>query len=294
MDSLKLFPHIWTFGAYLTAMSGGLLLARFYAYLGLYLSLLACLAWLTHRRQTVASPRSRVHHLLFFPCALNITFPAMADAIPAIRPFRYDDFLLALDQTLFAFNPNVWAERLVSPLLTEVMSLCYVLFMPLLYVSLIRYFFRQQHLLDTFYRGIFTVYGLGFLGYLTVPAAGPYLAHPELFITPLTGGPITRLTQAMVQVGSNRVDVFPSLHCAVSAYILCFAYRHHRREFWWLLLPVFGLWCSTIYLRYHYLIDVLCGFALACLALTLCRRQPTLPASLEYNHHGHRPPLQFP
>jgi membrane-associated phospholipid phosphatase len=71
----------------------------------------------------------------------------------------------------------------------------------------------------------------------------------------------------MVEQGSNRVDVWPSLHCAVSAFILGFAWRHHRKEFHYLLLPVAGLWFSTLYLHYHYFIDVLSGFALAAFAL---------------------------
>jgi membrane-associated phospholipid phosphatase len=76
----------------------------------------------------------------------------------------------------------------------------------------------------------------------------------------------------MVTQGSNRVDVWPSLHCSVSAFILGFAWRHHRAEFRWLLLPVFGLWFSTLYLHYHYFIDVLSGFALAAFALYESRR----------------------
>ena len=76
----------------------------------------------------------------------------------------------------------------------------------------------------------------------------------------------------MVLEGSNRVDVWPSLHCAVSAFILGFAWRHHRREFWWLAAPVAGLWLSTIYLRYHYLVDIACGFALAALAARMAAR----------------------
>jgi membrane-associated phospholipid phosphatase len=264
--------HAYAFGAYLAAMIGGLLAVRSLPYLALYLALLGMMIWLHQRHRITPTPQRFAHAQLFYPIALNTAFPAMGGAVPAIRIARYDDALLLLDQEIFGMSPNVWMEQFVTPQLTELMSLCYLFFMPLLYFSLIRYFFWRKALLAPFYRGLFSVYGIGFLGYLLVPAAGPYLAYPEMFGTPLEGGPITALTQAMVLAGSNRVDVFPSLHCAVSAYILGFAYRYRRNEFWWILAPVAGLWISTIYLRYHYFVDVIFGFALAIACLTIVWR----------------------
>jgi len=198
---------------------------------------------------------------------LNVSYQSMAAAVPAVREYRYDNYLLAIDRFLLGETPSQFMQHLVTPWLTDFMSLCYMLFMPLLFFNLLRYFFRQRELLSEFYAGLFTVYGLGFLGYLLVPATGPWLAYPELFTVKLSGGLLTSLGNAMVVHGSNRVDVWPSLHCAVSLFILGFAWRHHRREFWLLLLPVMGLWMSTFYLRYHYFIDVVCGFALAIFAL---------------------------
>src|SRR5208282_3286332 len=91
---------------------------------------------------------------------------------------------------------------------------------------------------------------------------------------PLDGWWITKWNAAIVAAGSNKVDVFPSLHCAVSSFLLFFDRRHRPWRFKLYLVPAIGLWLSTIYLRYHYLIDVLCGFALAAFALWLAGRYP--------------------
>ena len=66
--------------------------------------------------------------------------------------------------------------------------------------------------------------------------------------------------------------VFPSLHCAVTLYLLLFDRQHRPARFKLLLLPCIALWFSTLYLRYHYFIDVLCGFALSAFALWLANR----------------------
>jgi membrane-associated phospholipid phosphatase len=68
------------------------------------------------------------------------------------------------------------------------------------------------------------------------------------------------------------VDVFPSLHCANSLYILLSDYEHKRWRFWAYLVPCVGLWASTLYLRYHYFIDVLCGLVLGWLAWMMANR----------------------
>jgi membrane-associated phospholipid phosphatase len=280
MNDARLGPQTLAFGGYLLLMTVGLAAAaaadafgsaETLALLALYATLLTILGRLVVRRIRSLSIASVRHECLFFAVSMNVTFQAMGGAIPAIRATRYDEVLSRMDAWFFGISPNVWMERFVSPLLTEVLSACYLFFMPLLFAHLARYFFWRKELLGIFYRGLFTLYGLGFLGYLLVPAAGPYVAFPDLFSVPLGGGPIARITEQMVVAGSNRVDVFPSLHCAISAYILGFAWWYHRREFRWLAVPVAGLWVSTIYLRYHYMVDVVCGFALAGYCLTLVR-----------------------
>lgn len=237
-----------------------------------FCAMLAGMAWLARRHARRPGWDRLAAVCAFLAVGMNVSYESMAGAVPAVRGVRFDAELLALDRWMAGETPSVRLAHLAAPWLTEIMSLCYILFMPLLFFSLLRYFFRRRELLGEFYAGLFTVYGLGFLGYLLVPAAGPWLAYPELFPGTLDGGPIAALNQAMVTHGSNRVDVWPSLHCAVSAYILGFSWRHQRNEFRWLALPVAGLWLSTLYLHYHYLTDVLSGFALAAFALYESRR----------------------
>ncbi|MBS4098138.1 MAG: phosphatase PAP2 family protein [Sulfuricella sp.] len=254
------------FSAYIAAMAGTNAL-RFTLWAVLFGAMLAALLWLALRHARRPGWGRLAAVCAFLAIAMNVSYQAMAGAVPAVRAVRFDAELLALDRWLLGETPSAWLARFAIPWLTELLSVCYFFFMPLLLVSLLRYFFRRRELLGEFYAGLFSVYGLGFLGYLLVPAAGPWLAYPELFDAALAGGPVTALNQTMVVQGSNRVDVWPSLHCAVSTFILGFAWRHHRREFLWLLLPLAGLWFSTLYLRYHYFIDVVSGFALAAFAL---------------------------
>jgi membrane-associated phospholipid phosphatase len=273
MRDLKGGPHSLAFGLYLAAMTAGCLLHAVWLYTAFFAALLACLVLLTCRADRNPLAPWTIAADAFYPIVLNLAFPAMGVAVPAVRSKRFDATLFALDARLLGGSWSVRLEPLVRPALTEVMSACYLFFMPLLFFHLVRFFFWRRERRAPFLAGLFTVYGVGFLGYLLVPAAGPYGAFPGLFTVPLDGGVLWHLNHFMVARGSNGVDVFPSLHTAVSVYILGFAYRHARREFWWLLLPVAGICVSTVYLRYHYLVDVVCGFVLAALGIAASRYQ---------------------
>ena len=65
---------------------------------------------------------------------------------------------------------------------------------------------------------------------------------------------------------------FPSLHAAVSLVALVYAWRYVRAWFWVLLPFCLGLWVSTIYLRHHYVVDLLAGWVLAPVAIVGWRR----------------------
>ncbi len=211
--------------------------------------------------------------LLFYPLVMNLTYMEMRISVPLINDWQADAALQRVDRMLIGENLSLRLETFVNPALTEVMSFCYVLFMPYLFLSLLWYFLGDLKLLRLFYSGIFSVYGLGFIGYSLLPALGPYLAMASQFSVPLSGWFFTSLCSKMVVTGSNHVDVFPSLHCAVSSFMLFFDRRHKPWRYYVYLLPCIGLWISTIYLRYHYFIDLAVGFTLSSLVLRIVHKK---------------------
>jgi len=281
-------PPLRYFSIYLAALTG-IEAAQLTIWSLLFGPMLAVMAGLARRHYRQRSWGGLAALCIGLAIGMNVSYQAMAGAVPAVRTAKFDAELLALDRWLLGETPSVWLQQWANPWVTDLMSACYFLLMPLLLVGLLRYFFRRRDLLGEFYTGLFTVYGLGFLGYLTVPAAGPWLAYPELFSVKLSGSAITELNQMMVEQGSNKVDVWPSLHVAVTLYMLGFAWRHHRFEFWLLLLPVIGLWLATFYLRYHYFVDVVSGLALACFGLYEARRHAAHPAINPLEKDAHVP-----
>jgi hypothetical protein len=270
----RILPHEWFFGAFLLvtwlrlAVAVGPLDPDAWLYLGLLLvnaALIVC----CEARETRARWFAR---LWFYPVVINVVFTTMSSTALKVVSQRQDAVLQKMDAFLLGMTPSLRAQTLVTPWLTETLSFCYLLFFPYLLISWVFYSWRGLPSFRRLSVGLFTIYAIGFLGYSTVPAAGPHLAMADQFTVPLTGGAFTRINDYVVTRGSNGVDVFPSLHCAVSCYLLFFDRRHAPWRFRLYLVPCIGLWLATIYLRYHYFVDVLAGFALAAFALWLTRR----------------------
>jgi membrane-associated phospholipid phosphatase len=212
--------------------------------------------------------------LPFIACILIYT--NLHDTIGFVNPHDIHATLDAMDRALFGVSPCVWAERFVTPALTELMALFYAGFLwiapavPVLLLALRRgRQFREAML------GIVTCFYLGYALYVVFPAAPPRLYLVHAFHANLKGYPnmlysVSERTLSLLPADSRAA--FPSLHAAVSLLALIYSWRHLRRFFWPLLPFVLGLWVSTIYLRHHYVVDLLAGWLLSPIALLMAPR----------------------
>jgi membrane-associated phospholipid phosphatase len=76
---------------------------------------------------------------------------------------------------------------------------------------------------------------------------------------PLHGGPFTDAINFIEHFGRVRGAAFPSEHVAGSVAALWGAWRH-RRWMFWVMVPMVTCMCvSTVWGRYHYVVDVFGG-----------------------------------
>lgn len=179
-----------------------------------------------------------------------------------------DAELLEWDRRLFGETPAIWMDRLVHPVLTDIMTLAYFLHLILPPVVAFVWYRRDRRGFREFLLAVLLSAIMGSTGYLIVPAVGPGVAYPGFFENTLTGLFHEPVTGVMDAARAPR-DVFPSLHVGLSTIVLWYAAKLGRRWFWVLLPLVVGNWISTIYLRYHYLVDVFAGWIVAALAIWL-------------------------
>ena len=191
----------------------------------------------------------------------------MHDMVHLVNPNDVDNKLIVLDDYILGFQPAIYLEKFISPGLTDFMYFSYSSFLfYILLFTMYLYVRKNYHAFrETLVSVILTFY-IGYIGYVFFPAVGPKFTMAHLFETSLSGSFITdRLSFLMDYEISEytRRDCFPSLHNGVIFLILLFAFKH-QKTYALIFLPfAIALFISTLYLRYHYFIDMIAGFILA-------------------------------
>ena len=198
--------------------------------------------------------------------------------------WHQDATLQHWDTALFGDAPRWLMTAQPAAWVTDVFMACYFFFFYYLVGGLLYYFLTDLKKFRICIVGFCTLYAMGYVGYTLMPAIGPI---EEL--GPRSGGWITEFGGGIIASRTNGVDVFPSIHMAASLFLLLFDWQHRRAHFWCVLGPVIGLWISTVFLRYHYGVDLLAGIALAlgCLWLTRWYAQSRLCEEVEAACEAH-------
>jgi membrane-associated phospholipid phosphatase len=244
---------------------------REYGWIAAYVFILAMYGILIHSGRNTLSPLLNRLRLAWNIVAMNLAFASIRYIVPALGLEVMDAQLARLDVLLLGGDLSVWAQRYYTPALTEIMSLGYMLFIVFLFFSFCYYGFgRELSKLLLFCSGLFTLYAFGISGYTIVPAQGPWAYYAADFTVVMEGYLFTDLNRTMVAVGSSGYDVFPSLHVGAGLYMFLFFARFDRRVWRIYLIPFILLVISTIYLRYHYFIDLVFGAALSLACFYCC------------------------
>ncbi|MBL6666123.1 MAG: phosphatase PAP2 family protein [Flavobacteriaceae bacterium] len=197
----------------------------------------------------------------------------MHDMVHLVNPNDVDASLIAWDQYLLGFQPAIYLESFITPELTDFMYFSYSSFLIYIIMFTMYLYVRKNHTAfrETLVSVILTFY-IGYIGYVIFPAVGPKFTMSHLFETSLSGSFITdRLSFLMNYEISEytRRDCFPSLHNGVIFLILLFAFKHQKRYAFLFLPFAIALFISTLYLRYHYFVDMIVGFLLAIIVFYL-------------------------
>jgi len=201
----------------------------------------------------------------FSPIAFIIfIYQSLGNMIQYLQP-DVDPYLIRIDLFLFGVHPTVWMERWVTSWLTDILSLAYISYYFLPVTLVVTLYLRGQK--EEFGQVIFILtfgYYLSFIGYILFPAIGPRFTQAHLYSIPLEGSVITDFVRDTLNaLEHNKRDCMPSGHTQIALMVLFLARRYERVIFYLFLPVVSGLILSTVYLRYHYVIDLMAGTALA-------------------------------
>jgi membrane-associated phospholipid phosphatase len=216
----------------------------------------------------LAKSRGAEFVLDWLPLPLVVfTYEMLHRVVPLCWRGTIDAALSGADRAMFGDHAAVLLEPVVSRPLTVLFACSYAAYYPLTIGVAVWFYARgRRTAFREYVAGEIGALFVGYLGYVFLPATGPHAWLPHsTWRVALDGdfiGPAVRSLNAN-HGGAFPRDAFPSLHTANAVTILLVAWRHDRRAFFVCLLPCVGLVAATVYLRWHYVVDVLAGAALA-------------------------------
>jgi hypothetical protein len=185
-------------------------------------------------------------------------------------PYRADAALSAIDVWMLGFDPSLWLQSYQRPGWVEFYSFVYAAFIPYINLSLaLNSLGRPPVERDQFLTGWVFTYSISFVGYLLVPAHGPVVYHAADYDVALEGGLFYDTVLSGMQITGGLQGVFPSLHVGGSVYLCLFDLQKNRLRGLTYLPLVLLIYVSTLFMRYHYVIDLLAGTVVAACCLPL-------------------------
>jgi len=210
-----------------------------------------------------------LYNLAFIP----LSYLQLRTVIPAVHGRDLDLLLINIDHAIFGVHPTVWLEKITTPLLTEYLQLCYCFYYFLPVGLGIAIYLKKRAAIPEVVTGLTICYYLSFLGYLLVPAIGPRFSLAGSQTVALTGFGLSEvLSKGLNKLEQLYRDCFPSGHTAVTFLVLLYTKKFFPGSFTPVAVIVFSLIFSTVYLRYHYAVDVLAGILLAVVSIWLAKR----------------------
>ena len=251
---------------------------------------MACVVGAAMLHGRLSPPFGRLmHDWAFAPLVYVIYLELYWVVGPLHQGWIADDWLMWIDHSVFGVDPTVWLSRVATPWLTESAQIAYASFYALVIAVGVELYARRKYAEFNLY--VFAC-AFGFLvsyaGYLLVPAVGPrftlhdfaLLDHdlPGVLLTPSlrsfvnAGGLVPSGASSQVAIALSNRDLFPSGHTMMTIIAVYWSWRF-RLHLRWVLSPVGAILVfATVYLRYHYVIDVAAGAITAALCIASTRK----------------------
>jgi len=221
-----------------------------------------------------------------------------------------DAHFLRFEQRLFGWQPGIeLVERFPARWLAEVLYAAYFSYYLMIAGVGLALLLRDRRQFTHFISVVSFVFYACYLTYIFVPVVGPRILHSVDIGTPLPAdvqpaAPI--VTPASVEAALffqimawiyERFETpgaaFPSSHVAIALTTLYFSFLYLRPIRWIHLAAALLLCLSTVYGRYHYVVDVAAGALAAALLVPLANRlllkfspQPDPPTGCPLPHRG--------
>jgi membrane-associated phospholipid phosphatase len=172
-----------------------------------------------------------------------------------------DGFFDRLDTAIFGCSPaGKFSALFPSPITAEIMYFGYFAYYLIFLFMFTYFYFARSGIAESAMFYCLCSFFIFYIIFTLVPVAGPqfYYSYPDNQVP--EGYAFSRLMRSIQNFGEKPTGAFPSSHVGLTIIAMILLYRNARKYFY-IMLPVATiLVASTVYIKAHYLIDVIAAF----------------------------------
>ncbi|RME91285.1 MAG: phosphatase PAP2 family protein [Verrucomicrobia bacterium] len=227
----------------------------------------------------------------FYPMILYTGFYRETEYLNQIFVLQYlDPWFIRLEEAIFGFQPSVlFMEKLPQRWVAELMYGAYFSYYLMIVGVGLALFFRDRRQFAHYLTVVSILFYCCYLTYIFLPVCGPRVffedftsfevdpairavGHAHPMPASVAGGIFPSIILLIYRHLEAAGAAFPSSHVAVAICTAWFSWRYLPRIRWIHAVVVFLLCVSTVYCRYHYVVDVVAGTLLAFVAVPMLNR----------------------
>lgn len=227
----------------------------------------------------------QLHYWYILP-TIFISFKEIYYMVKPIAGSDCDQYLIAIDKFIFGVNPTQFLYHFSNPLITEILQIAYSTFFFLPVILVVELQLSKNVLSFKFAAFSITLgFMLSYIGYFLVPAVGPRFTLHEFGLTntELPGLWLTTYLREIINSAESvpagtinpiqivQRDVFPSGHTQMTLIVMYLSYKLKTNSRFLIYIAGTLLIFATVYLRYHYVVDVIAGFLFMILTMYLSK-----------------------
>lgn len=206
--------------------------------------------------------------------------------IQLINPTSFDAFYMWTDELMRPLvDGAIWLAALMDSVVPGIDAVYLYGFILMFYLSLVGHTMRRDGGFQHVFLAVLVFQILGSLSYLVAPAIGPFIYEPGIGTAPIllqarmleayralhAGGPAWVAAEG-AQYFAGGLAAMPSLHAGAAWLFLVFARRYLGRLYY-LYVAIFAfIVLEAVATRWHYIIDLPFGMALAWLCIWISDR----------------------
>jgi membrane-associated phospholipid phosphatase len=196
----------------------------------------------------------------FYPLSLFAMFYAETDSLNNVIFNNLDPYIANLEETLFGGQPSIWFfQKFPWNWFNEIMNASYFSYYFLVIILCI-YIYRKNAEIARF--PIFIIcssFYIYYLIFILLPVVGPQFYFDPPYNQIPDAYYFREAVKFVDSIGERPTAAFPSSHVGIVCILWYLAYKYAKPLLKWYIPIGILLFFSTVYIKAHYVIDVIAG-----------------------------------